>query len=318
MDFKDGKKLKFFDLHCDTLTEAEKTRQGLRRNNLHISLEKASCFEEYAQVFAIFIDDTLRGQAAVNYFDRLVSFYNAEMELNAAYISDFCTHSNKRKNKTQAILALEGAAATGGTLEGLWHLHDCGVKLVTLTWNDRNEIASGAWAKDDCGLTDFGKTVVREMEKLGMIIDISHISRKSFWNVADFTEKPFIASHSNCDLTDNEYGKRRNLNDSQIKCLIERKGLMGINFVSDFLHDGNISPFEAIYRHIFHALELGAEKILAFGCDFDGCKPHEDISGIDKIPSVYNFLWEKGLSESLLEDIFYNNAHNFFCNKQNL
>lgn len=301
--------MKLFDLHCDTITLLEERGDSLFDNDLHVSLEGAAGYESYVQTFAIFIPDELRGQQAVDYFNKICDFYEGQMAENSHIISSYF---DKKSSPMKAILAVEGGAAAAGSLEGLTHLYKRGVRLMTLTWNGQNEIASGCWAEPDSGLTDFGKEALAEMERLGMVADISHLSKKSFWDVAERAEKPFIASHSNCDIVRNESGRRRSLDDEQIRCLIERGGLMGINFCEDFLGDGGNSSFEAVYRHISYVLDLGGEKILSLGSDFDGCNILPELAGVGKMAGLYDFLLSKNMGEALCQNIFHDNADMFF------
>ena len=199
--------MKFFDLHCDTIGECCKNKYSLRKNNLHISLEKARNFESYTQVFAIWIPDELRKEKAVAYFDSVCDYYKAELSRNKDVLTSY-NPLNKDEKRMKAILSVEGGAALGGTIDGLYHLYDRGVRILTLTWNAPNEIASGAFS--DGGLTEFGKEVIKKCEKLKMIIDVSHLNRQSFFDVAENTERPFIASHSNPDIVNTNSGRKRN------------------------------------------------------------------------------------------------------------
>ncbi|MDR1630399.1 MAG: membrane dipeptidase [Oscillospiraceae bacterium] len=301
--------MKLFDLHCDTITVLEEQGKQLFANDLQVSLERAADYDAFAQIFAVFIPDTLRGQAAVAYFDRVHAFYEKQMQKNSDLIFSYF---DSKDTKMKAILSVEGGAAAAGTIEGLRHLSDCDVRLMTLTWNAQNEIASGCWAEPDTGLTAFGINALREMERLSMVADVSHLSKRGFWDVAEHAKKPFVASHSNCDLTENEYGRRRNLDDAQIRCLVERGGLMGINLCPDFLGDKGDASFDAVYRHISHALDTGAEHILAMGCDLDGCDPLPELAAVEKLRDIYEYLLSKNMNEALCERIFYGNADKFF------
>jgi len=302
--------LNFFDLHCDTITELHKKGESLKNNSLHISLEKADCFDAYKQVFAIFIPDTLRGKTAADYFDEVCDFYYEQLSENKDSISPYIDFENQSKYK--AILAVEGAAAAAGTIEGLHHLYNRGVKLITLTWNADNEVASGCFSETDNGFTPFGKEFVKEMERLKIAVDVSHLSDKSFWHLAEFAEKPFIASHSCCRIVDNPYAKRRNLTDEQIKHIIGIGGIIGINFCVSFLGCDEKSGFDEVYRHIYHALSLGGEKTVCIGSDFDGCNVPDDLNSLNKIPELYSYLISRGIKQDTLDDIFHNNAERFF------
>ncbi len=303
--------MKFFDLHCDTIGECCKNKYSLRKNNLHLSLEKAKDFDEFTQVFAIWIPDELRKAKAVAYFDKVCDYYKAELSRNKDVLTSY-NPLNKDEKRMKAILAVEGGAALGGTIDGLYHLYDRGVRILTLTWNAPNEIASGAFS--DGGLTEFGKEVVKKCGKLKMVIDVSHLNRQSFFDVAENTEKPFIASHSNPDIVETNSGRKRNLTDEQIEVIRSRGGLIGLNLYKDFLDIENKTGIEALKVHLDYLLEKGCEDVIAFGTDFDGCELSDGIIGIGSIKEIYNSLLNSGYKEELLKKLFYNNANLFFKN----
>ncbi len=299
--------MKFFDLHCDTIGECSNNNFSLRNNKLHIDLERAKDFESYTQVFAIWISDELRNALAVEYFNKAVDYFYKEIEKNKDLIS---VYGDNKKTPIKAILAVEGASACGGTIEGLHHLYDKGVRLITLTWNAKNEIGSGAFSEG--GLTPFGEEFIKVAESLGITLDVSHLNRQSFYEFAEISRKPFIASHSNANIVKNEFANKRNLDKEQIEIIKERNGLIGLNLCRDFIEDENAEGIDALQRQIEHFLSLGCENIIAFGSDFDGCPVHNDLDGIEKIPSVYNSLKEKGISENILKKLFFENAEKFF------
>ena len=302
--------MRYFDLHCDTITEAFAQGQHLQTNGLQVSFAHAAVLERYCQLFAVFIPDTLRGQDAFDYFQRVADFFYQEIAACPA-VSLWCPDAQSA-SPIQVILSVEGGSACGGTIDGIYALRERGVAVMTLTWNGSNELAGGAFSDPDCGLTDFGREALRAMAACGIIPDISHLGKRSFSQLVDAYDGVFIASHSNYDLTDNRYGKARNLSASQVRELIVRKGLLGLNFCPDFLGDNGNTGFEAVLRHIDAFLTLGAEDILAFGSDFDGCQPDPVLRGIDKVPALYDYLHSGGLPKTLLDKIFWGNAASFF------
>lgn len=299
--------MKLFDLHCDTIGECYNRKVTLRKNNLHIDLERAKKLGEYTQVFAIWIPDELRGSDAVDYFNNVAECFYKEIEANNDLIS---LHGDKKKTPIKAILSVEGGSACGGTIEGLYHLYDKGVRLITLTWNAKNEIGSGAFSEG--GLTEFGKEFIKEAEMLGITLDVSHLNRQSFFEFAEIAGKPFMASHSNADIVNNKYGMKRNLSPEQIRIIKNQKGLIGLNFCRDFIEDEKAEGVDAIYRQIEYFLSLGCEDIISFGGDFDGCIVHNDLNGIHTIPFMYSQLKERGINEGVLNKLFYENADKFF------
>lgn len=302
--------MRFFDLHCDTITELEKKKESLAKNSGHISLDRAEYFSEYVQDFAIFIPDEFRGKAATDYFDRVYAYYKKQLAENP--ISEY---SEKKNTKFKAVLSVEGGAGMGGTIEGLHHLADCGVKLITLTWNGRNELASGCFDDEDIGLTGFGREAVKEMEKLCIAADVSHLSKKGFYDLADIAGKPFMASHSCLDIVDNYKARHRNLTKEQVKIIAEHGGVIGINLWEKLLGNGDDNSFDAVLRHMAEIIEIGGEDVIAMGTDFDGCDINPDLAGIEKIQLLYDYLGSNGFDEKLLDKIFFANAERFFDNQ---
>ena len=300
--------MRLFDLHCDTITELEKKNENLAKNDGHISLDRAGYLTEYVQDFAIFIPDEYRGKSATDYFDRVYSYYKKQLSANG--ISEY---SERKDTKVKSVLSVEGGAGMGGTIEGLHHLADCGVKLITITWNGRNELASGCFDEEDIGLTAFGRDAIREMEKLRIAADVSHLSKKGFYDLADFAEKLFMASHSCVDMVDNFKARHRNLSKDQIKIIAEHKGVIGINLWEKLLGNEDNS-FDAVLRHMSRMIEIGGEDVVAMGTDFDGCDINPDLAGIEKMQGLYDYLNIHGFDEKLLDKIFFANADRFFAN----
>lgn len=306
--------MRIIDFHCDTISECANNNKSLSENDLHISLKNAEYLENYLQDFAVFIPDDKRGEEAEKYFDKIYSVFLKETGKNSEKITQVKCFADIEQafaeRKTAALLSVEGGAAINGKIDRLHYIFSCGVRLMTLTWNGKNEIGDGTFAENAGGLTSFGKDVVKEMNRLGMIVDVSHLSRKGFYDVEKYSDKPFVASHSDCNIVDNDWAVHRNLDDEQIKVLAERNGFIGLNFADDFLGNGNDNGKEAVLRHTYHFLENGAEHILGLGCDFDGCTVNKELAGIDKMPVLYDYF-QTELGKELTENIFFGNAFNF-------
>lgn len=321
--------MKLFDLHCDTITVCSNEGKSLFDSDNHISLKKASEIERWIQLFAIWIPDEYRGKSAIDYFNKAYNTYVKETELNSSLVvpcSDICDADIAyEKNKSASFLTVEGGAVLDGKAENLDFLYKQGVRLMTLTWNGENELGYGCRASCKEGLKSFGKNIVKRMESIGIMVDVSHLNNAGFWDVAKITDKPFVASHSNSaevlrkyrrDSEDSRNSIIRSLEDDQIKLIIERGGLIGINFCDSFLGDKGDDGFSAVLRNVEHILELGGEKCLALGSDFDGCNINTELAGIEKMPNLYDFLSNNGIDKSLLDDIFFYNAYRFF--KENI
>lgn len=305
--------MNLFDLHCDTIGECYLQNKPLKKNDLHISLDKGGYLENWCQLFAIWIPDEKRGEQAVDYFNAVYERFLKELDLNCDAIA-FCKTAKEtdcalNQGKTAALLGVEGGAAANGSIEGIDYLYNCGVRLMTLTWNDSNEIANGCFSQDKSGLTPFGREAVRHMQQIGMTVDVSHLNEKGFYDVAEICEKPFVASHSNSAYV---HSHPRNLTDDQLKVMAERECLIGLNLYNKFLGEGERAGCDEALRHAYRILEKCGEKTLAMGTDYDGCTVADEIAGVDKISVLRDYFMKHGLSEQCVENIFYNNAKNFF------
>lgn len=296
---------KIFDCHCDTITKAMWSQQNIYKNNLHIDIEKLKIFERAVQVFAIWLDEQYLGEAYKNTL-KTIDFYNSQLEEYKEHIS-----KNINDDKIGAILSIEGGEAIEGSIEKLREFYEKGVRLMTLTWNHKNEIGNGALSDFDEGLTDFGKKVVREMNRLNMIVDVSHLNVNGFWDVYRYTEKPFIATHSNSFSV---CSHPRNLNDDQLKAIAETNSMVGVNLYPVFV-DGDKGSVDNIIRHFDYIMNIIGDKNLGIGCDFDGISIcPEDISDVTKLYILYDRIKEVW-GRDLADNIFYNNMFSFFIDK---
>ena len=302
--------MRFFDLHCDTLYEMYSQKCSLYQNNLHIDLQKGSCFSPWYQVFAIWIPDVLRGEKALSFFEDVLGYAKEQEKKNKKYIAlvrDKCQADKAvSKGKCAAILAVEGGAVLAGDLESINRMATYGVKVMTLTWNESNELGNGCFSKDTGGLTTLGKQAVKIMSKHGMITDVSHLNEAGFWDVADIAEKPFIASHSVSATVNNH---PRNLTDKQFAQIRDCGGVVGVNLCKDQL--GRLD-FETVYHHIAHFCEQSGENTVAIGSDFDGTTLQPPWNSVTVMEQLAGFLLKKGFSYILVDKIFFENAYYFF------
>ncbi len=298
---------RIFDAHCDTIGEILDKDKKLSASDLHIDLKRALMPKNsYVQVFAACAYGKGALERAVNLIDR----YFLEIERNESIVH--CTSvSEIRKisveNKICSLLGIEGADAIE-SLEMLRLFYRLGVRILTLTWNYKNSISDGILEKRGAGLTDFGVSIIKEMNRIGMAIDVSHLSEKGFWDVCEHSNKPFIASHSNAKAI---CKNKRNLSDEQIREIIRLGGCIGINFYPVFLTDNTYCGVGDIIKHIEHILSLGGENNLGFGSDFDGIDILPDgISGVEDYEKLINELLKLGYKESFVKKICSENFLN--------
>ncbi len=285
------------------MSEIFEKKAVLLKNQLHIDCERMYNYPKYIQVFAAFADKNNIDEDLHTRIKKIINTY--KMQINESGI-DLCnTVEDIKKAKYGAILSIEGGEALSGKIENLERFYEDGVRIMTLTWNYRNEIADGITVKDGRGLTDFGKIVVREMNKMGIVVDVSHISEKGFWDVASNSQKPFIASHSNVKSI---CSNPRNLSDLQIKEIIRNEGVIGINFYPLFLDDTGKCKMDRILDHIDYILDMGGENNIGFGSDFDGISYlPEEMSGVESMENLIFRMEKRGYGEKVIKKIAYEN-----------
>lgn len=303
------------DLHCDTLTDcmyaASEIPDTLDDPARSLSLSNIPEDVHWAQFFAVFLPDRLRGEEAVRFFDASHENFERQMQKFSSRVSPCRNVADMERvwaaEKTAAFLSVENGSAFAGDLSRIEKLKRQGVCAVTLTWNGENELGSGNVT--DRGLTDFGRAAVREMERCGILVDVSHLNDAGLEDVFETAEKPFVATHSNARAI---CAHKRNLTDAQVKEMVRRGCLIGLNYYGVFLRDdGNVRSFDDLYRHIAHFFDLGAQKDLALGSDFDGADLPECLSSPEKIAEAYGYLLSRGLTQQEIDGIFYDNARAF-------
>lgn len=297
----------FFDAHCDTISAICDTNQELFENNCHIDLKKMSK-NQHIQFFASFIDVKNDALTPFKRANQLINYYYEQINKNSNLISHcnsvFDINTALAKNKTAALLSIEGGEALEGKCENLFYFFDRGVRMMTLCWNYQNEICSGVDVPCDSGLTDFGFDVIRLMNKIGMIIDVSHMSEKSFWDTIELSKAPVVASHSNLFAVKKH---KRNLRKEQIAAIIKNNGCIGINLYSEFLGD-NTCTTDDVLRHIEYILEMGGENNVGIGTDFDGMNSlPKEIASINDIEKIPEAMLKRGYNESLVKKITHTN-----------
>jgi membrane dipeptidase len=206
-----------------------------------------------------------------------------------------------QQGKAAALLSLENGLALQGELSSLRIFYKLGVRSVCLTWNGKNEIADGVKSTSDDGLTLFGRSLVREMNSLGMVVDVSHISKNGFWDVLSESKSPIIASHSNAISICSNI---RNLDDEQISAIHKSGGVIGINLYPYFLTNTNKAALSDVIKHIEHIATVGGIDCIGLGTDFDGieCTP-SDLRGVEELYRIFEELYRLNYSENDIEKI---------------
>lgn len=294
------------------LSEYFKDKDTLDDPHHQFALHKLPSCVHWAQCCAIFIPDTLHGADAVYYYQLHRDNFYRQMRKRADQVLSSCTSEDIQKawsqGKTATILTVENGSVLAGQLERVELLAKDSVRMITLTWNGENEIGSGHTTTK--GLSSFGKVAVPELERCGILVDVSHLNDQGFEDVLAVAQKPFVASHSNARQVCRH---RRNLTDQQILEMIRRECLIGLNYYTLFLcDDGHPAKLDDLYSHIAHFLELGAQNCLALGSDFDGAEIPPCLNHPQKVAQLYSYLVGRGLPSDLCEKIMWKNAFSFF------
>ncbi len=299
--------MRLFDGHCDTAFELWYREENLEENTCHIDLNKACPFDAYAQVFA-FCSYAGTPLAHRPIFTEPMEILQKNISLQGDKIG-FAKNASQiealnNSGKIAALLSLEGAELIGCAPDRLQELD--GFCMSTLTWNEDNALAGCHMSER--GLSDLGKAFVHSAQELGIYIDVSHLGEKAFWDLISVTQKPILASHSNCRaLCDHS----RNLTDDQLSAIAQTGGTVGLNLYVPFL--GENANFETLRRHLEHMLSVCGETHVAFGGDLDGCDILPNgFQNVGNYLEFYRYLIECGYDEPLLDRIFYLNLLHLF------
>ncbi len=297
----------YFDGHCDTISECTHQGWSLAKAPGHLDFARLSRFRKAAQVFALFANakkypagtlwaecqkehDVFLSEMAKN--AGTAAHCRTGAELDAAYAA----------GKAAAVLSIEGAELIDCDPEKLETVAGWGVRLVTITWNYKNALSGANVDAPDEGLTDRGRAFCREAVRLGILPDVSHLSDPGFWDLAEMGLGPLVATHSDSRAL---CGHPRNLTDDMFKAIRDSGGVAGINLCDEFV--GGAATLCDLIRHIDHFMELGGEKTVSLGGDWDGCTLACRWKGVQDLPSLWQALETRGYDRPLLEDIFYNN-----------
>lgn len=298
------------DAHCDTLTalQAQNRRLVQHSPSGQLDLPRLRQGGIKVQFFAAFIAPEFKASALRRTLE-LLSLFHQEMEDNAGELMLVRNRNEIEKamshGKIAALLSIEGGEALEGSLCALRMLNRLGARCLTLTWNGSNELGDGVGVKGGGGsLTPFGRAVVEELNRLGMLVDVSHLSEKGFWDVLRISRQPVIASHSNCRA---RCDHPRNLTDRQIKALSKNGGVMGITFVPAFLRKEKASLSDVL-DHVDHAVKVGGIECVGLGSDFDGTEAlPAGLADCSTVPSITDGLMNRGYHDEAIKKILGGN-----------
>lgn len=328
--------MKWFDLHCDTLTACEEQGLSMRSNHRtqldFLRLREAGAA---AQCFAVFLERKeceRRGVSAWRRYEQLRDHFFAELTKNEDVVRQVRTSGEledaQRSGVVGAILTVEGGElldceamrsaevqhgeeAAGGELDTLRarleRMWADGVRLLTLTWNYENSL--GYPNGSEGGLKRAGYEAVAAMQELGMLVDVSHLSDRGFRDVMDVAKKPVIASHS---CARSLCGHQRNLTDEQLRAIGENGGVVGLNFHAPFLKEYGVSgSVEDVAHHLRHIISCVGSEAAAFGSDYDGMQGTPEWGDVSGMPRLIEALSSYFNAETL-DKICCKNAARLF------
>jgi membrane dipeptidase len=310
------------DGHCDTILSVmtrgswfgSRSRDFFERDeDGHIDLPRLLEGGITCQVMALYIEPQYKPAASARRcLEMLDAFYSlldqSEQFVMATKVQDIL--DAKAGGKVAGLLSIEGGEAIEGSLSALRNFYRLGVRAMGLTWNQRNDLADGVGEKSaKSGLTDLGISVVKEMEKLGMLVDVSHLSESSFWGVHEVADRPYIASHSNAQALASH---PRNLTDKQIEALASKGGVIGVVFCPPFVDDDRENvTLSRVCDHIDHIKKVAGIDHVGLGSDFDGfgVSPGSPqvMKDVSEMPKLTEELLRRGYTEEEVKKVLGGN-----------
>ncbi len=322
--------MKVVDMHCDTISELMHKREkgevaSILNNQLDIDLLKMQKGDYLLQNFAMFVH-LGRTKDPFHYAMKLIDLFYTELEPYADTIGIVKSfrdiEENRKAGKMSALLTLEEGGICKGDLACLRDLYRLGARMMTITWNFPNELGFPN-GKDESvtpprsipdtvhRLTETGIAFVQEMERIGMIIDISHLNDAGIWDVFRYTKKPLVASHSNARALASH---PRNLTDDMIRTLAERGGVAGINYYDAFVKDRKpgqtqfLTSCKDLVAHMKHIKQIGGIGCIGLGSDFDGFDTPVEMKDCSGMQLLADEMSREGFTTGEIEAVFSENV----------
>ncbi|MBI2123329.1 MAG: membrane dipeptidase [Armatimonadetes bacterium] len=300
------------DLHSDTLLDVASGKRDVftRGSRGHIDIPRLREGGVDVQVFAAYIDprEAHRGLARANeLLDAFDRFTAANPDLLSRVLTAAEVDARVGEGMVAAVLSIESGDAVQGNPANVDRLYRRGVRIMSLTWNNSTALADGASEQKHGGLTQTGRQVLARMQALGMIIDVSHLSEKSFWDVLGATRGPLIATHSNAaGLTPHA----RNLSDEQLRALAARGGVVGVNFYPGFTGGPTLTH---VLAHVDYLVRTMGVDHVALGSDFDGfTQTVAGLEDVSRLPNLTAGLLARGYPREDIKKILGGNALRVF------
>ena len=314
------------DLHCDTLTDwidRGEVRGLYDLPDKMLDLKRLHEAGAVAECFAVFFpprEENGRGLSDEEIFNRsrriLHEAARQHSDIFALAGNAAEVRANYAAGKVSGLLTIEDARAVEGQMERLDYFYEQGVRCMALVWNFGSINRSNCFGSPNSpelqhtGLTPFGREAVGYMQELGMLVDVSHLSDGGFWDVVACTDKPFVASHSNCRAV---CPLLRNLSDEMIRALADRGGVSGVNFCPDLTRLGaSHATAEELAEQVLHFVQVGGEDCVALGTDFDGIGGTVEVCDPTKLELLFDALTRRGMTPRQLDKLAWGNALRLF------
>ncbi len=321
--------MKVVDMHCDTISDLLRVRKqwetdSILENHLQIDLNKMQKGDYLLQNFAMFVN---LGKTEDPFYTamKLIDLFYTELEPHSDRIGIVKSwkdiEENRKAGRMSAMLTLEEGGICRGDLACLRDLYRLGARMMTITWNYPNQLGfpngkdervTPARSIPDTinGLTETGIAFLQEMERIGMIIDISHLNDAGIRDVFRYTKKPFVASHSNARAV---AGHPRNLTDEMIRALAERGGVAGINYYDAFVKDRTdgrkaVSLCRDMVAHMKHMKQIGGIGCIGLGSDFDGFETPVEMKDCSGMQLLADEMSREGFTTGEIEAVFSENV----------
>ena len=276
--------MRLIDMHCDTLIEGwRKPERSFYDGDTSINLKLLKENGSLLQFFAMYLSrNEMKTMDSYDILKGIYGYYQTQMEKYSDIIKPVYSAQdvleNEKKGLLSSLLTVEDGVFIDGKIERVQEVYDMGVRLITLMWNFENSVGFPCSDEPEAhlkGLKPFGIEVVEKMNELGIIIDVSHMSEGGFYDVARYSKKPFVASHSCARALCNH---RRNLTDDQLKTLGNAGGIAGVNFECSFLKEGsNCATYDQIIEHLLYMKDKAGIDAVGFGSDFDGIEDNGEL-----------------------------------------
>lgn len=279
------------DGHCDTIQLALDKKLDLSDKSLSFNLADALENTPIIQMMAAFVNPSYKNSFKracdiISYFEKQINKYPQNL-IQIRKSEDI--EKVKKENKIGCLLTIENGSAIEDNIKNINYFYNKGVKVMSVTWNEDNLLGCGAHTKNDNGLTEFGKRYIKELNKKKIIVDVSHSSEKTFWDVIDTSVEPIIATHSCCYTL---CAHPRNLKDEQIKAIAKKGGIIGVCYCKEFLLNNKTAGTKEIVEHIAYIANLVGVDYVGLGSDFDGLEEKNIPNNLRNIGQINNLIKE--------------------------